>query len=105
MSPTTLLTTLLFALSVAASPVLVNRSPVTLALSRLVNLTSIHNLVRHDQNRAKALKGDWRGTVNEPIENQAVSYVASVGVGSPPTTCKYYILFRVLWAYIYLTLT
>ena len=93
MFPTALLTTLLFALSIAANPVLVNRSPVTLPISRQVNLTSVLNLLLHDQVRAKALKGH---IVNEPIQNQAVSYVASVGVGSPPTTCKYYILFRVL---------
>ena len=105
MFPTTLLTTLLFALSVAANPVLVNRSPVTLPLSRQVNLTSVHNLLRHDQDRAKALKarGAAKATglnidavINEPVDNQAVSYIASIGVGTPPTTCKYYILFRVL---------
>ena len=106
MFPTTLLTTLLLALSVAANPVLVNRSPVTLPLSRRVNLTSIHNLVRHDQARAKALRA--RATVkstglplhsdaviNEPVDNQAVSYIASIGIGSPPTTCKHYILCRI----------
>ena len=97
MFPTTLLITLLFTLSVAGSPVLVNSSPVTLPFSRLVNLTSIHDLVRHDQARAKALIAravakvlGGPGHHNEPIENQAVTYVASVGVGSPPTTCKHY---------------
>ena len=100
MFPTTLLTTLLLALSVAANPVLVNRSPVTLPLSRRVNLTSAHNLLRHDQARAKALQA--RGAIiNEPVDDQAVCYIASIGVGTPPTTCKYYILFRI---YIYFTL-
>jgi len=97
MFPTTLLTTLLLALSVAANPVLVNRSPVTLPLSRRLNLTSAHNLVRHDQTRAKALKtrGSARAAglsiqnaavINEAVDNQAVTYIASVGVGSPATT-------------------
>ncbi|CAA7264829.1 unnamed protein product [Cyclocybe aegerita] len=92
MSPTTLLTTLLLALSVAANPVLVDRSPVTLPLSRRLNLTSVHNLVRHDQARAKALKAkgtvkhDSRAVINEQVDNQAVTYIASVGVGSPATT-------------------
>ncbi|KAF8971720.1 aspartic protease [Flammula alnicola] len=94
MFPATLLTTLLLALSVAANPVLVNRSPVTLPISRRLNLTSVHNLVRHDQARAKALKakgaaraaGQSRAVINEQVDNQAVTYVASVGVGSPPTT-------------------
>ena len=102
MFPTTLLTTLFFALSVAASPVLVNRSLVTLPLTRLVNLTSLHDLVLHDQARAKALiakviaKATGLPLHNEPVVNQAVSYTASVGVGSPPTTCKHYILFGIL---------
>ncbi|KAF8893668.1 aspartic peptidase A1 [Gymnopilus junonius] len=92
----TLLTILLLALSVAANPVLVNRSPVTLPLSRRLNLTSVHNLVRHDQNRAKALKlkGAAKAArtplseaavVSSQVDNQAVTYVASVGVGSPAT--------------------
>jgi cathepsin E len=93
----TLLTTLLLALSVASKPILVNRSPVTLSLARRLNLTSVHNLVRHDQTRAKFLKA--KGTakasglslqsndiINEPVDNQAVSYIASIGVGSPATT-------------------
>lgn len=96
MFPTTLLTTLLLALSVAANPVLVDRSPVTLPISRRLNLTSVHNLVRHDQARAKALKLkgsarsglDSRAVISEQVDNQAVTYVASIGVGSPATTCK-----------------
>ncbi|CAA7264889.1 unnamed protein product [Cyclocybe aegerita] len=97
MFPTTLLTTLLLAFSVAANPVVIDRSPVTLHLSRRVNVTSIHNLLRHDQVRAKALKAkgaakaagvplDTRAIINEQVDNQAVTYVASVGVGSPATT-------------------
>jgi len=27
--------------------------------------------------------------INEQVENQAVSYIASVGVGSPPTICTF----------------
>ena len=101
MFPTTLLTTLLFTLSVAASPALLDKSPVTLPLSRRLNLTSVHNLVRHDQARAKGLIASVIAKVtgglphhNEPIYNQAVSYTASVGVGSPPTTCKHYFFFQ-----------
>ena len=93
--------TLLLALTgnVAANPVIFNRSPVTLPLSRRLNLTSTHNLLRHDQARAKAIKSrgsslktgkdhDARAIINEPVDNQAVAYIASIGVGSPPTTCK-----------------
>jgi cathepsin E len=97
MFPTTLLTTLILALSVAANPVIVNRSPVTLPLARRLNLTSVHNLLRHDQTRAKFLKA--KGTaaaaglpfhsdaiISSQVDNQAVSYIASIGVGSPETT-------------------
>jgi len=91
-----LLTTLILALTVAANPVLLPRSPVTLPLSKRVNATNMVNLVKHDVARAAALRA--RGlakangqfsfdasTVNEPVENQAVTYVANIGVGSPPT--------------------
>ena len=103
MIPASLLVTLTLLLAltgnVAANPVIVSRSPVTLPLSRILNLTSIHNLLRHDQERAKALKSrgsssktgkdhDARAVINEPVDNQAVAYIASIGVGSPPTTCK-----------------
>ncbi|TFK35979.1 aspartic protease [Crucibulum laeve] len=95
MFPTAFLTSLVLALTVAANPVLIPRSSVTLPLSRRVNVTSIHNLVRHDVTRAKALKA--RGlakangfsidaVINEQVDNQAVTYIASVGVGSPATT-------------------
>ncbi|KAF8877827.1 aspartic peptidase A1 [Gymnopilus junonius] len=87
---------LAFSTSVFANPVLVTRSPITLPLSRIVNFTSAHNLVQHDRARARMLKakGESQGTArraifntHEPITNQAVAYVASVGVGSPATTC------------------
>ncbi|KAJ3567340.1 hypothetical protein NP233_g6431 [Leucocoprinus birnbaumii] len=100
MFPTTLLTTLLLALSVAANPIVqVRNSHVSLPLSRRLNVTSAHNLVQHDLRRAKALKARGKAlsgaqltpeeaavVSNEPLDNQAVSYIASVGVGSPATT-------------------
>ena len=95
----TLLTTLCLIICVAANPVLVNRAPVALPLARRLNLTSVHNLVRHDQNRAKALKlkgaakaagqpDSQAAVTSSQVDNQAVTYVASVGVGNPATQCK-----------------
>jgi cathepsin E len=106
MFPATLLTTLFLAFSVAANPVVINRSPVTLPISRRVNFTSIHNLLRHDQARAKALKAKGAAKVagvsfhtdaviSSQADNQAVAYVATVGVGIPPTNCEHQILFEV----------
>jgi len=98
MFPKTLVTTLLLALSVAANPIVqVPNSRITLPLSRRVNATSAHNLLRHDVKRAAALKArakavlagltfDENAIVNEPVDNQAVTYIASVPVGNPPTT-------------------
>jgi cathepsin E len=70
---------------------------VSLPLSRRLNLTSVHNLLRHDQNRAKALKAKGAAkaaglpiqntaVISEQVDNQAVTYVAAIGVGSPATT-------------------
>jgi cathepsin E len=85
---------LLLALGVAANPVVINRSLVTLPLAKKYNFTSINNLLKHDQARARALKSRAfrKGAVpdtgiNEPVSNQIVVYVASVGVGNPPTNC------------------
>ena len=93
----TLLTTIFLTLAVAAEPIPVKRSLVTLPISRRINLNGI-NILEHDQLRAKALKAtgearaaglsDRASVINSQAENQAVSYVASIGVGSPPTQCK-----------------
>ena len=93
----TLLTTVLLALSVAANPVIVERSLVKLPLSRHINVTaSIQNVLQHDQLRAKNLRargearaaGVERAVISSQADNQAVSYIASIGVGSPATQCK-----------------
>ena len=85
---------LLLALIAAANPVVVNRFPVTLPLTRIINSTGVYNLLQHDQARAQLLKncsfgiGSAPPTItNEPITNAFTSYVASVGVGSPATNC------------------
>lgn len=87
--------------SVTGNIIRANRSPITLPLARRVNLTSIRNLVGQDQTRAKLFKAQGaakvsglivhndRAVINSQAENQAVSYVASVGIGSPATTCKW----------------
>ncbi|PFH52246.1 hypothetical protein AMATHDRAFT_46374 [Amanita thiersii Skay4041] len=92
-----LLNILVLALAVAANPVVIRDSPIRLSLSRHLNVTSVHNLLRHDQARAKALKTQALAkigqrqlhqdvVINEVVDNQAVVYAASVGVGSPATT-------------------
>lgn len=88
---------------VTGTSISVDRSVVPLALSRKLNLTSVHNLVRHDQSRARALKSagnakhenilEAAAVISSPVDNQAVTYVASVGIGSPPTTCEYHVVY------------
>ena len=82
------LSTLFFALllAVAAHPV---ERKVSLARSRFVKLVS-HNPLKQDQLRIKTAKGlSNRAVINSPAENRAISYIASVGVGSPATYCKW----------------
>ena len=90
----TLLTTVLLALAVAAEPITVTKSPVSLPLTRRIN-SNAQNLVQHDQARAKALKANGEAKAagvprqsSSPATNEAVQYIASVGVGSPATQCK-----------------
>ena len=101
MFPATWFIVLFFSLtsSVAGNIVRANRSPITLPIARRINLTSIRNLPQHDQTRATLLKAQGAAktsslihndaVINSPADNQAVSYVAPVGIGSPATTCKW----------------
>jgi hypothetical protein len=89
------------------SPVLshpaIARSPVILSFARRFNFTGASNIVRKDQARAKAFRSQaatkiyGRAVVNELISNQVVAYIASVGVGSPPTACESAITAVSLW--------
>ena len=95
-----MLTTLLLAIAVAANSVIVEKSLMTLPISKSVNITNVQNLLQHDQIRAKALraKGEARATgnplnsddvISSQIDNlKGIHYVAAIGVGSPATTCK-----------------
>ncbi|KAG6865697.1 hypothetical protein C0993_007883, partial [Termitomyces sp. T159_Od127] len=98
MFPASLLSTLLLVFTVSANPIVVRESQVKLPLARRLNVTSVHNLLRHDVARAKFLRAraeaklsgtsdfDTRAVINEQVDNQAVTYIASIGVGSPATT-------------------
>lgn len=102
MFPATWFIVLIFSLtsSVTGNIVRANRSPITFPVARRIHLTSIRNLVQHDQTRAKLLKTQGvaktsglivhnNAVINSPADNRAVSYVASVGIGIPATFCKW----------------
>ncbi|KAJ3541124.1 hypothetical protein NM688_g6129 [Phlebia brevispora] len=84
---------LTLALTVAATPI-ASSSFVSLPFAKVVNTTGTANIVQKDLARIRALKERTRPVVFEdaasavsvPITNELVSYIASVGVGSPATT-------------------
>ncbi|KAG2123653.1 aspartic peptidase domain-containing protein [Suillus cothurnatus] len=87
-----LVTTLLLALSIAASPVEIRNSPITVSIARRLNTSGgTINLLQHDQSRAAALKAVGKDTLGRrtgsiPVTNDAVDYIASIGIGNPATT-------------------
>ena len=100
MVPTTLLTTLLLAFFVAAKPIIRAESLVKLPITRRVNFATGSNIVRQDQQRTETLKAKGHAiealqslavsnSTSSPVENEGVFYIASVGVGSPATQCKW----------------
>lgn len=83
---------LLLASSIAASPVEIRNSPISLPIARRLSTSGgTINLLQHDLARVAALK-DRSASSNDyhsvPAINGAVTYIAKVGVGSPATTCK-----------------
>jgi hypothetical protein len=90
-----LLNTLLLVLAVNGTP-LTSRDPLLkLSMSRQLNNSGISNILKNDQARVSRMLSKTSGgmfspaEVNEPITNVAdSSYIASVGIGSPPTECE-----------------
>ena len=83
------LLSILLALAVAAKPVERDASPslVKLPFAKRVS-TGTTNIVSQDVLRLKNIKGGKNQGLSAPAENKAIEYVASVGVGNPPTYCK-----------------
>lgn len=92
------MTTLILALAVAANPVFIKTSPVTLPIARHLNFTGSATILQKDQARAASLRDradnnrsqNRRAVVNEAVTNVAEVYSASIGVGSPATQCQYH---------------
>ena len=85
------------AVTVAATPIVIRNSPVTLPIASRVNTTGVPSILKQDQARAKTLKARSQAQgksaslkqaalFDVDATNQAVDYVVSVGVGTPPTT-------------------
>jgi hypothetical protein len=89
MVATSFLSTLFIALAVAAKPV--ERRDASLPTLSFSKRVTDGNLMKLDHSRIDFLKGIHifgPGISSSPATNKAVTYVASVGVGSPPTYCK-----------------
>ena len=78
---------LTLALTVAATPVVVRDTPVSLSFAKHVNTTGTASILHRDQARAKHLKaraqalasGEFsEAAASIPVTNEAVSYIASV---------------------------
>ncbi|KAI6018325.1 aspartic peptidase domain-containing protein [Pisolithus marmoratus] len=95
-----LLTTVLLALSIVASPVEIHGPSITLPFVRSLNAQGgIINLLHHDQVRATVLRERGKtmdaGQLNRRqdsvlVTNVAAAYIATVGIGSPATS--YYLI-------------
>ncbi|KLO15024.1 aspartic protease [Schizopora paradoxa] len=90
------LSTLVLALVVAANPVVVrDNNLLRIPFSKKINVTEPAHIVKQDQARAAALRAHGLAkaagrlqkdaVVSVGVQNQAVSYVATVAVGSPAT--------------------
>ena len=88
-----LLTILILALSIAASPVEVRNSLVTLPIARRLNTSNgTINILQQDQARVDALKDRFaspldRRDFEKPILNEGLMYTVTVSIGNP--SCKF----------------
>lgn len=98
-----LLSLLTLALAVSANPIVVRDSLVRVPFGKKVNVTSPEHILQADKARAAALRahGQARSSgrltkdavISIGVQNQAVTYVATVGVGSPATDCMCMIIY------------
>jgi cathepsin E len=87
-----LLAAVVLASASLAKPVVIDGPLLSTSVTKRVNGTNLRGLVKRDQARAQALlKGRGGSTFSEavvssiPATNEAVTYIANVGVGSPAT--------------------
>ena len=81
MFPKALLNTVLLALVLAANPAFaLFKTPIIKKYA-----SGKADILQHDQ--ARAGRFATSSSINTPATNRAVSYIATVGIGSPPTNC------------------
>jgi hypothetical protein len=79
---------------VVANPTVVHDSPISLRIARQISAMGATELVARDQTRARNFVREsctsCEGTLDVGVTNHYGFYVASVGVGEPPTYCGSY---------------
>jgi len=78
-----ILSTLLLFLAASAKPV--EERDASIAQLPFVKVVNAGNIVSQAQSQLNKIKGIPGKGLNSPADNRAVSYIATVGVGSPPT--------------------
>ena len=84
-----ILSTLLLIVAASANPV--EQRDASLPQLAFVKVVNGGNIVSQAQSQLNKIMGINAGPakgINSPADNRAVSYIATVGVGSPPTNCK-----------------
>lgn len=92
------LTSILLALGIAANPIVVRNSLVSLSFARHLNITGSNDLVLRDQTRAKHLVSLSKAKLSDNLSadaiiglnviNAAATYQTSVDIGSPANSCE-----------------
>ncbi|KAJ3554986.1 hypothetical protein NM688_g2824 [Phlebia brevispora] len=89
-----LLPVVLCACLAVASPITARQSGITLPFVKKINTTGLPYAIKQDEARIQAFKRgahpiavtkDAASAVNVPATNEIISYVTTVGVGTPPT--------------------
>ncbi len=80
---------------VVANPTVVRDSPISLRMARQIGGIGAAELLARDQSRARNFVRESctfpsEGTLDVGVTNNNTKYVASVGVGTPPTYCGSY---------------
>ncbi len=76
-------------LALVVAPNLVTTALVQLPLTRHFNHANAANIVKHDRARARYMMTGKRSVSPFPITNEGTLYTAEIGVGNPPTSCKF----------------
>ena len=95
LTPRTLLSLVLLGLALfsQAGPVVIRDNLIRLPLAKKVNVTSAAQILKEDQARATRLVSRLTSDVeNDPVNNKASFYSATVNVGSPGTACKSHVM-------------